>query len=146
MWKKKQKEETLMPGEKPMEQKHFLMESSWLRVEIKILLLLVIPRTLLSTNRTINKESTISRTAAIECIAAESSLFEVISMSSKVLTVVLQHNLVLTDSNSIIALQIFTDSSSNNNLLKGVCKKSVKGTTRKQNTCSRTWPFDYFDN
>ncbi|KAI7854092.1 hypothetical protein BDC45DRAFT_606155, partial [Circinella umbellata] len=33
-----------------------------------------------------------------------------------------------------IALQIFTDSSSNNNLLKGVCKKSVKGTTRKQNS------------
>ncbi|KAI7849732.1 hypothetical protein BDC45DRAFT_539831 [Circinella umbellata] len=89
----------------------------------KILLLSVIPRKLLSTNRTINKESTISQTAAIECIAAVSSLFEVISMSSKVLTVVLQHNLVLTDSNSIIALQIFTDSSSNNNLLKGVCKK-----------------------
>ncbi|KAG2218855.1 hypothetical protein INT45_011279 [Circinella minor] len=57
--------------------------------------MLVIPRTL-STNRTINKESTISRTTAIESGAMESSLFEVINSSSN-----------------------------DDNLLKGICKNNL---------------------
>ncbi|KAG2225340.1 hypothetical protein INT45_005584 [Circinella minor] len=79
----------------------------------------VIPRTL-STNRTINKESTISLSTDIDSSAMESSLYEVT---------------MLTDPNSIIPRQMFTDSSissSNNNLLECMLAKDLEANLSQQ--------------
>ncbi|KAI7850166.1 hypothetical protein BDC45DRAFT_539526 [Circinella umbellata] len=83
-------------------------------------------------NQTINKEYAFNRTTAIKSSAMKSSLFEVI---------------MLTDPNSIIALQIFTDSSGIIISLKASEKKShVFLSVKKAKCILKNKIYNYFNN